>query len=183
MGFVNGTISSLSRLECLLGERSILKFSRVFLIAACLTVAGMVVLAQNLQGSGVGGYGGGGQAAIPDGETKDLENSLSDKRTSTRRHVTAHNSIAWNQTTIALNHINSYNEPHRYPDVQFHFNSKTDDFKSGVNPSGAGMLRNMRARRDGNLRIYQSLTTRVGVITTPKISAQNTPSATTSSRK
>ena len=115
----------------------------------------MVVLTQNLQGSD---YGGGGQAApLPDGETKDPESSLSEKRTGARRHVIAR---AWNQTTIALNHI-----------------------KSWVNPSGIGMLRNMRARRDGNRRICQSMATRIGVITIHKISTQNTPAATTSSRK
>jgi hypothetical protein len=109
-----------------------------------------VVLTQNLQGSDISA------AALPDGETQDPESSLSEKRTGARRHVIAR---AWNQITIALNHI-----------------------KSWVNPSGIGMLRNMRSRRDGNLRICQSMSARIG-LTIHKISAQNTPAATTSSRK
>ena len=58
-----------------------------------------------------------------------------------------------------------YNESRRRPDALVRFDPKTEHFQSWAIPSGVGLLRHMRATRDGNLLIHQTATNRVGLVT------------------
>lgn len=69
-----------------------------------------------------------------------------------------------------------YNESARRPDALVRFDPKTEKFQSWPIPSGniyAGILRHMRATRDGNLLIHQSGTNRIIHVTiNPKPSSR-----------
>jgi len=57
-----------------------------------------------------------------------------------------------------------YNESRRRPDTLVRFDPKTERFQSWAIPSGgiyAGIIRHMRATREGNLLIHQSSTNRI----------------------
>ena len=60
-----------------------------------------------------------------------------------------------------------YNESRRRPDALVRFDPKTEKFQSWAIPSGsfhAGIIRHMRATRDGNLVIHQSSTNRIMLV-------------------
>ncbi len=61
-----------------------------------------------------------------------------------------------------------YNESAQRPDALVRFDPKTETFQSWAIPSGgvhAGIIRHMRATRDGNLIIHQSSTNRIILVT------------------
>ena len=61
-----------------------------------------------------------------------------------------------------------YNESGKRPDTPVRFDPKTETFQSWPIPSGniyAGILRNMRTTREGNILIHQSGTNRVIQVT------------------
>jgi virginiamycin B lyase len=63
-----------------------------------------------------------------------------------------------------------YNESGMRPDMLVRFDPRTESFQSWPIPSGgvyAGIVRHMRATRDGNLLIHQSSTNRI-ILVTPK---------------
>jgi virginiamycin B lyase len=65
---------------------------------------------------------------------------------------------------VVLNGIVWYNESGQRPDTLVRFDPKTETFQSWAIPSGgvhAGIIRHMRATRDGNLIIHQSSTNRI----------------------
>jgi virginiamycin B lyase len=60
-----------------------------------------------------------------------------------------------------------YNESGKRPDALVRFDPKTEKFQSWPIPSGgvhAGIVRHMRATRDGNLLIHQSSTNRITLV-------------------
>jgi virginiamycin B lyase len=67
-----------------------------------------------------------------------------------------------------------YNESGMRPDALVRFDPKTETFQSWAIPSGgvyAGILRHMRATRDGNLLIHQSSTNRITLVTVKRKAA------------
>ena len=69
---------------------------------------------------------------------------------------------------VVLNGIVWYNESYQRPDTLVRFDPKTETFQSWAIPSGgvhAGIIRHMRATRDGNLIIHQSSTNRIILVT------------------
>ena len=67
-----------------------------------------------------------------------------------------------------INDIVWYNESRRRPDALVRFDPKTETFQSWPIPSGgvyAGIIRHMRATKDGNLIIHQSSTNRITLVT------------------
>ncbi|HET9664823.1 MAG TPA: hypothetical protein VFP00_11415, partial [Burkholderiales bacterium] len=61
-----------------------------------------------------------------------------------------------------------YNESGVRPDPLVRFDPKTETFQSWAIPSGgvhAGIVRHMRATRDGNLILHQSSTNRIILMT------------------
>jgi len=61
-----------------------------------------------------------------------------------------------------------YNESGMRPDTLVRFDPATEKFQSWAIPSGgihAGIVRHMRATRDGNLLIHQSSTNRIILVT------------------
>jgi virginiamycin B lyase len=76
---------------------------------------------------------------------------------------------------VVLNGIVWYNESYQRPDTLVRFDPKTETFQSWAIPSGgvhAGIIRHMRATRDGNLIIHQSSTNRI-ILVTPVRSVAN----------
>ncbi|HEX9672722.1 MAG TPA: hypothetical protein VGA12_04715 [Burkholderiales bacterium] len=74
---------------------------------------------------------------------------------------------------VVVNGIVWYNESAQRPDALVRFDPGTETFQSWAIPSGgihAGIIRHMRATRDGNLIIHQSSTNRV-ILVTPVRSA------------
>jgi virginiamycin B lyase len=64
-----------------------------------------------------------------------------------------------------------YNESGTRPDALVRFDPAAETFQSWAIPSGgvhAGIVRHMRATRDGNLLIHQSSTNRVILVTLPR---------------
>ena len=69
---------------------------------------------------------------------------------------------------VVLDGIVWYNESYQRPDTLVRFDPKTETFQSWPIPSGglhAGIIRHMRATRDGNLIIHQSSTNRIILVT------------------
>jgi virginiamycin B lyase len=69
---------------------------------------------------------------------------------------------------LVVNGIVWYNESGMRPDTLVRFDPKTETFQSWPIPSGgiyAGIIRHMRATRDGNLLIHQSSTNRIMLVT------------------
>jgi virginiamycin B lyase len=69
---------------------------------------------------------------------------------------------------VVLNGIIWYNESGQRPDTLVRFDPKTETFQSWAIPSGgvhAGIIRHMRATREGNLVIHQSSTNRIILVT------------------
>ena len=67
-----------------------------------------------------------------------------------------------------VNGIVWYNESRQRPDTLVRFDPKTETFQSWAIPSGgvhAGIVRHMRATRDGNLVLHQSSTNRIILMT------------------
>ena len=67
-----------------------------------------------------------------------------------------------------------YNESRRRPDTLVRFEPKTESFQSWPIPSGgiyAGIIRHMRAMRNGNLLIHQSSTNRIIEVTLKRSAA------------
>jgi virginiamycin B lyase len=67
-----------------------------------------------------------------------------------------------------------YNESGQRPDALVRFDPKTETFQSWAIPSGgvyAGIIRHMRATRDGNLLIHQSSTNRITLVTVKRKAA------------
>ena len=67
-----------------------------------------------------------------------------------------------------VNGIVWYNESRQRPDTLVRFDPKTETFQSWEIPSGgvhAGIVRHMRATRDGNLVLHQSSTNRIILMT------------------
>jgi virginiamycin B lyase len=68
-----------------------------------------------------------------------------------------------------------YNESAQRPDTLVRFDPRTEKFQSWPIPSGgiySGILRHMRATRDGNLLIHQTGTNRIMLVTTKRQTAQ-----------
>ena len=71
---------------------------------------------------------------------------------------------------VVVDGIVWYNESGQRPDALVRFDPKTETFQSWAIPSGgiyAGIIRHMRATREGNLLIHQSSTNRI-ILVTPK---------------
>jgi virginiamycin B lyase len=69
---------------------------------------------------------------------------------------------------VVVDGIVWYNESGQRPDALVRFDPKTETFQSWAIPSGgvhAGIIRHMRATRDGNLLIHQSSTNRITLVT------------------
>jgi virginiamycin B lyase len=69
---------------------------------------------------------------------------------------------------VVVNGIVWYNESGMRPDALVRFDPKTETFQSWAIPSGgiyAGIIRHMRATREGNLLIHQSSTNRIMLVT------------------
>jgi len=75
---------------------------------------------------------------------------------------------------VVVDGIVWYNESGMRPDALVRFDPKTETFQSWAIPSGgvyAGILRHMRATRDGNLLIHQSSTNRITLVTVKRKAA------------
>src|SRR5262245_30400724 len=75
---------------------------------------------------------------------------------------------------VVVDGIVWYNESGMRPDALVRFDPKTETFQSWAIPSGgiyAGIIRHMRATRDGNLLIHQSSTNRIMLVTAKRKSA------------
>jgi virginiamycin B lyase len=75
---------------------------------------------------------------------------------------------------VVVDGIVWYNESGRRPDALVRFDPKTETFQSWAIPSGgihAGIIRHMRATREGNLLIHQSSTNRIILVTVKRRSA------------
>ena len=68
-----------------------------------------------------------------------------------------------------------FNESNQRPDALVRFDPKTEKFQSWAIPSGYGIIRHMRATPDGNLKIRQTSSNRIGLVTISK--AQTTTSS------
>jgi virginiamycin B lyase len=71
---------------------------------------------------------------------------------------------------VVVDGIVWYNESGMRPDALVRFDPKTETFQSWPIPSGgvyAGIIRHMRAARDGSLLIHQSGTNRIIQVTVP----------------
>ena len=69
---------------------------------------------------------------------------------------------------VVVDDIVWYNESNVRPDMLVRFDPKTEKFQSWPIPSGgihAGIVRHMRATREGNLLIHQSSTNRITLVT------------------
>jgi virginiamycin B lyase len=75
---------------------------------------------------------------------------------------------------VVVDGIVWYNESGMRPDALVRFDPKTETFQSWAIPSGgvyAGIIRHMRATRDGNLLIHQSSTNRITLVTVKRKAA------------
>ncbi|MCC7486757.1 MAG: hypothetical protein IT529_17425 [Burkholderiales bacterium] len=73
-----------------------------------------------------------------------------------------------------VNGIVWYNESAQRPDALVRFDPRSESFQSWPIPSGgvyAGIIRHMRASRDGGLVIHQSSTNRIMLVTPARVSA------------
>jgi virginiamycin B lyase len=75
---------------------------------------------------------------------------------------------------VVINGIVWYNESGQRPDALVRFDPRTETFQSWPIPSGgvyAGIIRHMRATKEGNLVIHQSSTNRILMVTPVKSTA------------
>jgi virginiamycin B lyase len=75
---------------------------------------------------------------------------------------------------VVVDGIVWYNESGKRPDALVRFDPKTETFQSWAIPSGgihAGIIRHMRATREGNLLIHQSSTNRIILVTVKRRAA------------
>ena len=75
---------------------------------------------------------------------------------------------------VVVDGIVWYNESGQRPDALVRFDPSTETFQSWAIPSGgihAGIIRHMRATREGNLLIHQSSTNRIILVTVKRRAA------------